>query len=123
MVINQEIKKKVKEVIRNRYNLDIDFMVERPPADKKEDFAINVAFLLGKELKKKPIEIANELKDEMRKIDIIKDDAEDNKVLECALSANAEYIMTYDKHLLNISEYKGIKIMKPDDFLKIISMS
>jgi uncharacterized protein len=32
----------------------------------------------------------------------IKDDPEDNKILECAIAANANYIISGDKHLLNL---------------------
>lgn len=49
------------------------------------------------------------------KLDIVKDDPDDNKVLECAIASNSEYILTYDKHLLNLKEFKGIKIVKPEE--------
>lgn len=54
------------------------------------------------------------------KLDVVKDDPDDNKILECAVSSASQYIITYDKHLLNIREFKGIKIIKPDETLKII---
>ena len=38
------------------------------------------------------------------KLDIIKDDPDDNIVLECAQESNSEYIITYDKHLLKLKE-------------------
>ena len=50
------------------------------------------------------------------KINIIKDDSDDNKILECAIESNSEYLLTYDNHLLKIKEYKGIKILKPEEF-------
>jgi len=54
------------------------------------------------------------------KIDVVKDDIDDNKILECAISSNAEFILTYDRHLLNIKKYKSIRIVKPEEFLKLI---
>lgn len=54
------------------------------------------------------------------KIDIIKKDKDDNKILECAVSSNAEYILSYDNHLLNLKEFRGIKIIKPEDFFCLI---
>ena len=51
-----------------------------------------------------------------RKIDVIKEDAEDNKIIECALECRAEYIISYDKHLLKLKEYQGIKIVRPEEF-------
>ncbi len=52
-----------------------------------------------------------------RKIDIVKDDPDDNKIIECALESVSEYILTYDKHLLTLREFEGIKIIKPEEFL------
>ncbi len=53
-----------------------------------------------------------------QKVDVIKDDPDDNKVIECAIESSSDYIITYDKHLLKIKEYKGIKILKPEEILK-----
>ena len=55
-----------------------------------------------------------------KKIDVVKDDPDDNKILECAVEGKAHYIISYDNHLLKLGEYKGIKIIKPEDFLKVI---
>jgi len=52
------------------------------------------------------------------KVNIIKEDSEDNKIIECALESKAEYIISYDKHLLNIREYQGIKIVQPEEIIK-----
>ena len=52
------------------------------------------------------------------KIDFIKEDPDDNKFLEAAVSGNAEYIISQDKHLLKIKNYQGIKIISPEEFLK-----
>ncbi len=56
-----------------------------------------------------------------QKVDVIKEDPEDNKVLECAIesfSDYSDYIVTYDGHLLKLKGYKGIKIVKPEEILK-----
>ena len=54
-----------------------------------------------------------------QKIDIVKDDPDDNKVIECAIESSSDYIVTYDRHLLKLKEYKGIKIITPEEFNKI----
>jgi|SRR3989344_231065 len=54
------------------------------------------------------------------KLDVIKNDLDDNKVLECAVESKSEYIVTYDKHLLNLKEFRKIKISKPEDIVNII---
>jgi uncharacterized protein len=52
-------------------------------------------------------------------IDVIKDDPVDNRILECAVSAGADYIVTGDKDLLRLGSYDSIKLLKVSDFLKI----
>ncbi|MDD9953753.1 MAG: putative toxin-antitoxin system toxin component, PIN family [Candidatus Woesearchaeota archaeon] len=48
---------------------------------------------------------------------IVHDDPDDDHIIACALAGKADYIVTFDKHLLNIREYEGIKIVKPEDLL------
>jgi len=55
-----------------------------------------------------------------KKLSIVKEDPDDNKIIGCALSGKADYIITKDNHLLKIKNYKGIKIVTPKEFLKTI---
>ena len=48
---------------------------------------------------------------------VIPDDP-DNRILECALEAQADFIISGDKHLLNLRNYQGIKIVTPVEFLE-----
>jgi len=54
------------------------------------------------------------------KIDAIKEDLDDNKILECAVASNSEFIISYDNHLLKFKEFKGIKIMTLEECLNQI---
>jgi len=47
------------------------------------------------------------------------EDLDDNKFLECAVSADADYINSGDSDLLELKEYEGITITKPETFLEI----
>lgn len=51
-------------------------------------------------------------------IDAVKEDPEDNKVIETAYYGKSDLIITQDKHLLNLKEYNGIKIINPLEFIK-----
>src|SRR3989344_8450753 len=51
------------------------------------------------------------------KFDVIKEDSDDNKIIECAVEGKVDYIISQDKHLLDIKEFQGIKIITPKDFL------
>lgn len=55
-------------------------------------------------------------------INIVKDD-DDNRVLEAAIEGNCEYIITGDKELLNLREYKDIHIVTADEFLNLCKTS
>lgn len=61
-----------------------------------------------------------ELVEPEERVDVIKDDPDDNKFIEAAIEGNADYIVSQDKHLLNIKEYQGIKIILPEEFVKIL---
>ena len=51
------------------------------------------------------------------KVEAVKEDIDDDKIIECALESKAEYIISYDKHLLKLKEYQGIKIVRPEEAL------
>jgi len=45
-------------------------------------------------------------------------DAEDDKFLSCALSANASFLVTGDEDLRSLTRFKSVRILSPADFLK-----
>ena len=49
---------------------------------------------------------------------IIHDDPSDDKFLEAAIAGKAPYIISGDKHLLKLSVFQGIHILKPRDFVQ-----
>ena len=54
-----------------------------------------------------------------QKVSTVKEDPEDNKFLECALEGKADYLITSDRHLLELGEFAQTKICKPTQFLKL----
>jgi len=50
---------------------------------------------------------------------VVQGDPGDNKFIECAVECKANYIISGDRHLLNLKEYEGIKLIKSSDFLKV----
>ncbi|MFQ6072078.1 MAG: putative toxin-antitoxin system toxin component, PIN family [Methanosarcinales archaeon] len=65
------------------------------------------------------LEVA-ELVQPTEKLDVVKDDPDDNKFIECAVEGNANYIVTGDKHLLKLGKYKDIEIISVAEFLEKI---
>ena len=47
-------------------------------------------------------------------------DKKDDKILQCGLDGNVDYIITGDKDLLVLKEYEKIKIINPKDYLEIV---
>ncbi|HPI04394.1 MAG: hypothetical protein BWY84_00205 [Candidatus Aerophobetes bacterium ADurb.Bin490] len=54
-----------------------------------------------------------------QKLNIIKDEP-DNRILECAEEFKADFIISGDKHILDVKKFKGIKMLKPADYIKIL---
>lgn len=44
-------------------------------------------------------------------------DPKDNKVLECAAAGNPDFIVTGDEDLLVLEPFRGIPILRPNEFL------
>ena len=44
-------------------------------------------------------------------------DSKDNKYLELAVTGKAQYIITGDKDLLVLNPFRGVNIIKPEEFL------
>ncbi len=53
-------------------------------------------------------------------INAVKDDPEDNKLVEAAVCGRADFIITQDKHLLKLKEYNKIKILKPEEAILVL---
>ena len=53
-------------------------------------------------------------------LDAIKEDESDNRYLECAVEGKARYIISGDKHLLELGEYRGIVILSPAAFMTLL---
>lgn len=52
-----------------------------------------------------------------RRLTVLKD-AADNRILECALAGRAQAIVTGDKALLALKEYRGVRVLSLADYLK-----
>ena len=47
-------------------------------------------------------------------------DSKDHIILECAVESQSDYIVTGDKDLLIINEFRKIKIISSDEFIKMV---
>jgi putative PIN family toxin of toxin-antitoxin system len=51
-------------------------------------------------------------------IRVVEADPSDNKFLEAAVTGQADYIVSGDKHLRDLKEFRGIAILTPSAFLE-----
>lgn len=55
-----------------------------------------------------------------RRINVLKDEP-DNRILECAVAARADIVVTGDQAMLRLGEYRGTRIVTLNDFLSALS--
>jgi putative PIN family toxin of toxin-antitoxin system len=44
-------------------------------------------------------------------------DPDDDKFLACALAGKVKYIISGDKHLLQVTGYRGVEVIRPSEFV------
>jgi putative PIN family toxin of toxin-antitoxin system len=51
---------------------------------------------------------------------VVKDDPSDDEVLRAAYDAEVDFIVSGDKHLLSLTEFRGIQILTVNEILRIL---
>ena len=54
------------------------------------------------------------------KLDVVKSDPDDNKIVECAVAAGSDYLVTADNDILSLGSFGKTQMIKPTDFLAIM---
>ena len=54
-------------------------------------------------------------------LSIVTRDPSDNRVLEAALAGEADYIVTGDRHLLELGDFEGVEIVTPARFVAVLA--
>lgn len=54
------------------------------------------------------------------RLQVVRDEP-DNRILECAVKAHADFIVTGDRQLLALIQYEGVKILRLADFLSLLN--
>ena len=58
--------------------------------------------------------------EQLPEISIIERDPKDDMIIACAVAASADYIISRDKHLLDLGRYQDIQIVTPEDFMQML---
>ena len=104
-------------------NGSIECFTSLPILDEIRDVLLRPKFGLSSEQALTLIEELHDLCQVVsprEKVLAVIDDPDDNIILECALSADADIIVTGDSHLLHLRQWRDIQILLPSDFLKIL---
>ena len=56
------------------------------------------------------------------RLHVVLADRSDIKFLECAKAAEAEYLVSRDKVLLNLKEFEVTRILTPERFIKVVRL-
>lgn len=56
----------------------------------------------------------------LQKISVIADDPDDDAILATALAASVNFVVTGDRHLLDLKQWQDIMIVNPRQFLEIL---
>lgn len=53
-------------------------------------------------------------------LQVVEDDPDDDRILECAVAGGADYVVSGDHHLLDLGRYRDIRIVTARQFLSIL---
>ena len=53
-------------------------------------------------------------------LEIVSDDPDDNRVLECTVTGRANYVVSGDRHLLKLASFEEIPILTTRQFMNIV---
>ena len=104
LVTSPTILEEIKDVLSRKRITKLTKMKQNEQADFVEELIERSDVTVGKQLSS-----------------IVGRDARDDKFLACAVEGNAEYIISGDKDLLTLKEFKGITIISPREFVNLIA--
>lgn len=115
------------KLIKLAENKTITIYISLPIIEEISEVLVRPKFMERiKELKTTPEEIVESLLSSVEvvhpavSINEVESDPDDNKILECAVTANADYIVSGDPHLLELKSFRGIPIVTPRKLIEVL---
>jgi len=96
LVTSPDVLEEIERVLRNKFEV---------PEDKIGEFLEEIL-------------IFAEVVFPVKKVNIIKEDPSDNMILETAENGNDDIIVSWDKHLLNLSKFGSVPIIRASELEK-----
>ncbi len=53
-------------------------------------------------------------------LSVVERDPDNGRILECSQASRSDYIVTSDKHLLDLKQYAGARVIQPMEFLALL---
>src|SRR3989344_6481830 len=116
-------KGKPNEIFRKVLDEEFELIISRKQIEELKEVMNYPKFSFAEEQKSrfitlllnvaKVVEISNKLK-------VIKEDPDDDIILETAVENNVDFIISGDHHLLKLKEYSNVKIVTANEFLSQI---
>lgn len=106
--------KKIKVIVTKDIVLEVTAILEKE--NKFQRFLKNRKQKI-EDLIRSVLNISTLIKSRSR-LSIVKEDPKDNKILEAAVDGKANYLISYDKHLSSLKEFRNVKIIPPEEFLR-----
>lgn len=67
-----------------------------------------------------PLESLSDIIETKSKLRVVKEDHDDDIFVDAAFDGRADYIVSGDRHLLNLKEYRGIRVVTAAEMLGIL---
>lgn len=112
------------KVIWNGLNGKYQFVLSLPILEELIDRLLN-KFKVPKEKIEEIVNILFQFCDfvELKiKVNIVKEDSADNRIIETAIEGRAKYIVTGDSHLLKLGNFGEIKVVSARELVKIFKL-
>ncbi len=94
---------------------EVEEVIKRP----KFDQVMKNAGLIPNQIMQKIVSLSHLVIAPKLNIKVCRDE-KDNKFLECAVNAKADYIVSGDEDLLSLKEYKGMPIIRASRMLQLL---
>lgn len=102
-ILDLVIKGEVEALITRQVKQENQLIIGRLVRDKKLRVGLEQFISLAREVEPETSGVALE-------------DEEDYKLLDAAVGGGAQYLITSDKHLLDVEEYEGVQMVTPAQF-------
>ena len=111
-----------RRIVRKGVDRDFQIIISEPLAEEVLDKLLGKFRASADEVKNflGPILAHAELVISSTHLRVVKTDPDDDKIIECALAGNADYIVTGDRDLLDMKQYQSITIITPAQFIKML---